>query len=1014
MNKPRILLFLSLCAVLPCSAQTNPIDSLSNLDEVVVTGYRTISRERAAGSYDIVSSKEVEKRHTLSTSAIFDGIVAGMQGQSDGRGGTRFTIRGVGTMYADELPLIVVDGFPIIDVPDWQYSRSSALTALEKINPNDIESVTVLKDAAAASIWGARASNGVIVIKTKGGTSNGQKLEVKAGTQLSFSGKRDVDQITNQANSANTINYLRILSERGWDTSMYYGDQYSLREPVSWAELYLYKGQYGIMSPDEVNAELNRLALLDNRKQIKKYMLQSPVTSQTNASIGYNNGGYQSNLSVQYQYDYGDFIGRDNSQFMVNWNNKYRFNKHVAINVGLHFQNSKANSSAINEYDLTKISPYEMLLDENGNYVSQVGIVNPDVVANYFDTSQLPYSNLDYNILQEARNSNIKKRNLNYRTQIGLQWNIVEGLDFNSKLQYEGNRFNTKTTYGEESFFTRWNVDYLTPVDWDGSVIGNSALPMGAISYKQEGKFESWVFRNDLSYNRTFANKHDVSAILGQEVSKYKRHLWNLPYTYAGITPAFGYYPSLAGYDDLIVGLPENGKQYLSESFENNRFVSIYGNASYTYNNRYTLTASARSDASNLIVSKAKYRWSPFWSIGAMWNITGEEFLKNNDILDLLKIRITYGKTGNTSSYSSARVTVSSSSSMDAATGLYPSYISDYGNHMLRWEKTATTNIGLDFSLLKRKIWGAFDFYRKYGDDLLGRTDMPTATGMTEQVLNNAHITNTGFEASLHGRTKIGKIQLGADLTYSYNKNKITKLNWAMTDLSGYLNTSYAEGYAMYPIFTFDYAGLAEDGVPQVRDVDGNILRIDDRSLFYGDPEKLMFYKGTKVAPHTLGFQFRAGFANFELSALFSGRFGHKVQMPTFDFVTPTGYSKIFVNAQVEDAINGTAAIPMPGTIEEGVNVDGWLYMFWNTYSPFMNTSVEDASYIYCKEIVVNYDIPRSFLSKLKIKEADIFVKSENVGLLWSANSKHYHPEYLPGIDYAPMTAWQFGININF
>ena len=114
MNKPRILLFLSLCAVLPCSAQTNPIDSLSNLDEVVVTGYRTISRERAAGSYDIVSSKEVEKRHTLSTSAIFDGIVAGMQGQSDGRGGTRFTIRGVGTMYADELPLIVVDGFPII------------------------------------------------------------------------------------------------------------------------------------------------------------------------------------------------------------------------------------------------------------------------------------------------------------------------------------------------------------------------------------------------------------------------------------------------------------------------------------------------------------------------------------------------------------------------------------------------------------------------------------------------------------------------------------------------------------------------------------------------------------------------------------------------------------------------------------------------------------------------------------------------------------------------------------
>ena len=232
-----------------------------------------------------------------------------------------------------------------------------------------------------------------------------------------------------------------------------------------------------------------------------------------------------------------------------------------------------------------------------------------------------------------------------------------------------------------------------------------------------------------------------------------------------------------------------------------------------------------------------------------------------------------------------------------------------------------------------------------------------------------------------------------------------------MTDLSSYLNTSYAEGYAMYPIFTFDYAGLADDGIPQVRDVDGNILRIDDRSLFYGDPDKLMFYQGTKVAPHTMGLQLRGGFAGFELSALFSGRFGHKIQMPTFDFVTPTGYSKIFVNAQVDDALNGKAAISMP---EDGAAVDGWLYMFWNTYSPFMNTSVEDASYIYCKEIVLNYTIPRSFLSKLKLSDADVFVKAENVGLIWTANSKDYHPEYLPGIDYAPMTSWQFGLNVKF
>ena len=557
-------------------------------------------------------------------------------------------------------------------------------------------------------------------------------------------------------------------------------------------------------------------------------------------------------------------------------------------------------------------------------------------------------------------------------------------MSFNSKFQYEGNKFDENTTYGEESFFTRWNVDYLTPTDWDGTIIGTSALPKGEISYKKEGKYESLVFRNDFNYNHIFNHLHNVSAIFGNEISKYQRHLWNLPYKYAGTTPESGYYGSLAGYEDQIIGLPENGKQYLLESWENNRFVSFYGNASYTYDNRYTLTTSARSDASNMIVSKPKYRWSPFWSVGVMWNLTGENFLKDNNFWDLLKLRLTYGKTGNTSSYSSARVTVSSSSSMDAATSLYPYKISDYGNHTLRWEKTATTNIGVDFSILNHKIWGSFDFYKKYGDDLLGRTDMPTVTGMSEQILNNAHIVNSGFEVSLHGRTKIAKFHLGADLTYSYNKNKISKLNWQLSDLSSYLNTSYAEGYAMYPIFTFKYAGLAEDGVPQVKDTDGNTLRIDDRSLFYGDPNKLMFYQGTKIAPHSLGVQLRCSYSNFEISTLFNGRFGNKVQMPTFDFVTPTGYSKIFVNAQVNEALNGTSAMPIPDVTSSESNIDGWSYMFWNTYAAFMNTSVEDGSYIYCKEIVLNYNLPKSLTSKLKLKDSNLFIKAENVGLLES------------------------------
>lgn len=1007
----KIILFSTILAQLslPIYAQEIKDSIPEQLEEVVVTGYRTISKERATGSYEIVSGNAIKDRHSLSTSSILDGVISGLQGSPDGRGGTRFQIRGISTMYADELPLIVVDGFPILDLPEVGYSSSVALSALEKINPNDIESITVLKDAAAASIWGARASNGVIVIKTKGGTSNGQKWEINVGTQLSFSCKRDVDQMLNQASSANTIKYLRTISEHGWDTSNYWGDIYSLTEPVSWAELYLYKGKYGMMSEDEMNAALERLSKLDNRSQIKKYLLQSPVTSQTNASVGYNNGKLQSNFSLQYQYDYGDFIGKSNNQFMLNWNNRYRFNKHLAINVGIHLQNAKAKSSTVTEDDLRRLSPYEMLLDDNGNYVSQVGAINPDVVSQYLDVSQLAYSNLDYNILQEARNSHRERNNFNYRILVGLQYDIIDGLTFNSKFQYEDNKFNTTTSYSEDAFFTRWNVNYFTPMDYDGNISGSSALSKGEVNYKEEGDFNSLVLRNDFSYNHLFDDKHEVSVILGNEVSKYNRHQWNNPYSYGGITPVFGFYPTLLGDNDVIPGLAENGQQYIWESWQKNNFVSFYGNASYTYDNLYTVTASARSDASNLITSEPKYRWSPFWSVGAMWNLAGEKFLKNNKVIDLLKLRATYGKTGNAPSSSSARVTLYNSSNMDAGTGLYPTEISDFGNHTLRWEKTGTTNIGLDFSILKRAIWGSVDYYHKSSDDVIGLTDVSSTTGTSQLKLNNANILNIGVEVTLHGRKSFGKVGLGLDVTYAYNKNEVTKLNYEQTSLSEYLNSYYVEGYAMQPIFTFNYAGLDADGIPMVKANNGNLMRIDDYSLFYSDAKEVLSYQGSMIAPHTLGVGLRGSFARFEFSALFSGRFGGKMKVPTFDYVTPTGHSKIFVNAQVEGALDGTASMPLPSE-----NVDSWTYLFWNTYSTCLNTSVKDASYIYCNEVVLNYNLSWTFLKKTKIQDANVFVKAENLGIVWSANSDKMHPDYLPGVLLIPTTSWQLGLNIKF
>ena len=303
------------------------------LSDLVTTGYQTISKERATGAYDILKGNDIEKRHATKFSQVLDGLIAGAQGTDDGRGGIAYQIRGTSTMVADRMPLVVVDGFPLMDVTLGTYNETAALSALEKINPNDVESITVLKDAAAASIWGARSANGVIVITTKKGNKK-NKWTVDVNAQLSVSEKKDVNQLMNSASSADMIQYQRMAFDRDWISGEFYGTIGELTSPVTFSELLMYKGlRWGSISEEEMNSELARLSQLDNRKQIKKHFLKNPFLFQTNASISGGNDFYNTYVSVMYQHDSGDFIGRQENAFMANWNNKFTFNKYISLQV---------------------------------------------------------------------------------------------------------------------------------------------------------------------------------------------------------------------------------------------------------------------------------------------------------------------------------------------------------------------------------------------------------------------------------------------------------------------------------------------------------------------------------------------------------------------------------------------------------------------------------------------------------------------------------------------------------
>ncbi len=1006
--------------------------SSNELKDVMVTGYQTISRERATGSYSIIGKEELERRHSSNLADALDGLVPGMQSQDDGRGGKKFTIRGTSTMNANKTPLVVVDGYPIMDNNDVDYKLSSNpnLTALERINPDDVESITVLKDAAAASIWGARSANGVIVITTKKGKKK-NAVEVEAGTQFTIGAKQNVQHLTNLSTSRQTINYQKWIFQNG-----YLGEEYTpildnINNCISPSEALLYQGMYwGTISEEEMNAQLEKLAQLDNRKQISKYMLQTPVISKTHASVSANIGGWDTRASLQYEHEEGDFIGRHDNTWKADWQNSYRFNKMFTVNLGLNLVNSNRHSSQISYSDLANIAPYEMLLNEDGSYAANWSpSYNSHLLGTLYDWSGFSYHNMNYNLLQEARNRRNRVNNTQMRTQVGLQVNIIDGLQFNSKFQYETSRYTSTNYYGEESFYVRNMVNYYTPVGDDLQPTGSSVLPMGAISSTGKGKNHSALFRNDFSLDRVFGEKHAISAVLGNEISNYYYQSWTLPTLYgitatsAGTQGQTGYFDTYDQYQSAISGVPTEGKEHLTDTWNHNRYVSFYGNASYMYDERYGVSVSARSDASNMVTSEAKYRWSPLWSVGAMWNINNEAWLKDSRAINRLALRATYGKNGNAPTMSSARTTINTENGLiDDFTGLYPGSVSDYGNPTLRWEKTAILNLGVDFSLLDNHLFGSVDYYNKKSTDVLGQVSIASVNGTSYATFNNAAIRNNGIEVNLGTQGSAGDFGWGANLSWAYNKNEVTKLFIEANNVSDFMNSNYIPGYPISSIFTFEYGGM-ENGMPTIVDNEGNKTPISDMSVYSDAPEKWMHYQGTSIAPHTVSLNLSVSWKDLSLSAFLNGRFGGKMRMPKFDYTMLDYYGmRTNLSAPLGDLMDSDGkvvaapshAMPLPTVDGDGNPLSVFDYMYWPFYYTALNTSVESSDYIYLSEIDLNYSLPKSLFQGNKwVKNVEVFGKLENVGLLWTANSKHYNPMYLPG-NWEPQLTFTLGANVKF
>lgn len=1011
--------------------------------EVVVTGYQTLSKERATGAFDILPSAQLERPATNIADRLV-GTVSGMQTRLDGNGKQVLEIRGQTSLNVEYTqatsstvintdnvrPLIVVDGFPV----DGEFSS---------INPNDVESITILKDAAAASIWGARSANGVIVITTKSGAkSKVGGVNVDFSVFHRISSKVDLGYYNPLASTSDVIDY----EQRGFASNFFGGpwppianDYTKAASGYSAAMVAMNEHRLGFITEAEMNAQLDKLRGYNNQGQLEKYLFQNPTVSQYNLNISTSTERSNNVFSLMYENEKGNFKTESEDRFMFNYRTNVKLAKWVDFNFGgmVQYNNASRNSTSVlvstnasgadvkNKYniiDVKSLMPYDMLIDEQGNRTDIPKTFYKPILDRLVPTDKFPYDDWSFNPITNMESATFNKKDINFRIQTGLTFKIIKGLTFDSKVQYEMYTSKTKDIYTEG--FDRVRNAINTASTWDKATNKVTAnLPKGGIRDMSDSQVSAANFRNQLNYTRTFANLHDISVIAGTEVRDRVTQSTTSPtmYGYNDETLSVGIFPNgpggafrtLTNWQGSSITFPyTNIFRYGTE-----RYFSLYGNASYTYNGKYTLSGSLRTDASNMISDDPKYRYAPFWSVGLGWQLSKEQFMSSLLWVNRLNLRLTYGYNGNVDRSTSFRPLINYNTTTNQYILDNTATISSYGNPSLRWERTRSTNFGVDYALFGGKLFGKVDVYDKKGSDLIVSMSIPSVNGTATQKLNRAKMTNRGIEVELGTSLPIGDngVTWWGNVNFAYNKNRITELykaTYSATELYQGGTSSYVQGANALTLWVFKYAGVVNEGTAQNPNmqpmVQGKGSELYGFGAFTsGDGRDFMLNGGTLVAPYTLGITSGVRLYNFDVSLIIVGKFGHVFKRQSFNYPSMSD-GRALPNNKYQEVLNGDPmkVVPIPFGKEEP------RYYFWDRFYPYVDYLVESASHVRLSEVNITYNLPKSVVSKVGLNGMKVFVQGDNLLSIFN-NKYNEDPEYPMG-GFNLQRSFYMGLKVSF
>jgi TonB-linked SusC/RagA family outer membrane protein len=940
---------------------------------IASNGYGRIHPGRENGSYDVIGERlfnqQVSSDVISRLEAIGNGITVDRRTAI-----SQLRIRGLSTIKGPKEVLIILDNFP--------YTGD-----LNSINPNDIESITFLKDASAASIWGTKAGNGVIVITTKKGRFN-QKMRIDFNSNIQIGEEPNLFKMRSISPSDFVDLELYLFSNK------YRFSDTSASSKPAFSQLYeiLFRRMKGQISAGDSAVQVDALRTHDVRDDFKKYFTRQSVTNQYSLNLrggNVNNAyffsvGYDRSLGTQWQT--GD-------RLTFRLENIFRLTKNLEFSTSVNFTHSKAKEGRPNYNSFgnsvgESMPLYSSLVDANGNslpYARRFRSLYTDTVGGgkLLDWRYFPVD--DYKFIDAKSISQIIQANL------GVRYKLVQGLDLDIKYQYLKQNGNAKTISGAESYAARDIVNQFTQIS--GSNIKYN-VPRGGIVSSSESRQTTHQGRLQLNFNRAW-NRHAITALAGWEISENKSESSNL--TAYGYDPETGQtgnvdfvnqYPAYpTGGGQRIPGAPSIG------SVSNTRFVSAFANATHTFMNRYSISVSARRDASNLFGLATNDKWTPLWSLGAGWVISEEEKFYHSKLLPYLKLRATFGYQGNVDPSMSAVTTIIYFPN-SPYTGTPTAGPANSNNPDLRWEKVGTLNVGLDFRTTKNRLSGAIEWYRKRAKDLFGTVPIDNTTGLNSVVKNVASIQASGVDIDIQSINTQGVVEWMSDLNLSFYKDEVLDYYLESSQGSNFVSGTGVSlinpfvGKPVYGIFSYAWSGLDPvNGDPMGyvnKQVSKNYSQLTGSATTIND----LVYHGP-ASPKifgNLGNTIR--WKNLSLTGRVSFKFGHYFRRGSLN------YSDLF-KGKFENSEEFNRRWMKPGD-ELFTNVPSLTYPLSSSRSSFYNgaeINVARADNIRLSYITLAYEFSRIEWKKMPFESAQVYINASNLGVLWRANKWGLDPD---------------------